>query len=63
MRCGTLLVDVHRTYSERGFTYLDVPAWHCPKCGESYFHVGTINAIHQDVARRLPGSQPERVPL
>ena len=54
---------MHRAYSERGFTYLDVPAWHCPGCGESYFHVGTINAIHHDVARRLPGSQPERAPL
>lgn len=60
VRCAGPLVDVRRPFAERGFLYLCVPAWHCPACGEHYYHVGTINAIDQDVARRLPGIRPDR---
>lgn len=61
--CAAYLRDVRCRYVEHGLEYLEVPAWECPSCHEVYFHVGTINAIHQDVARRLPGVTPDRALL
>ena len=53
VRCAGPLVDVRHPFLERGFLYRAVPAWYCAACGEHYYHVGTINAIQRDAARRL----------
>lgn len=63
VRCGGALTDVRRPFAERGYLYLGVPAWHCAICGEDYYHVGTINAINQDVTHRLPAITPDRALL
>lgn len=50
VRCARPLQDVRVSHLERGTLFVDVPAWHCSHCDETYFHVGTINLIDSHLA-------------